>query len=234
MNKTILITGASRGIGLACVKHAYTLGLNVIATARSKDILRDLQKKLPKIQIIAADISTLTGREKIASQISQPVDFLLHNAAVLFPPKKLIEIEPNELTQTFTTNVEPIIFLTKQLLSQLQKSKNKARILSITSRAGLNAYAGIGSYCISKAAALMSTNILKVELNTLGILINNYSPGVVDTGMQKTLRSSNDETFPHSSDFKQLKHDKKLISPEHIAKHILEVFTTYSTNDFIR
>ncbi len=232
MNKTILITGASRGIGAACVSYAHQLGLGVIATARSMNKLDALQEQYPTIQTIVADISTDKGREIIANQINQQLDFLLHNAAVLYPPKKLIEIDSLEFSQNISTNVEPLIFLTQQLLPQLQQAQNKARILTMTSRAAENAYAGIGSYCIAKSASLMATNILKVELESLGILINNYSPGVVDTTMQKTLRSSSNEIFPYTSDFKRLKTDNLLATPEKVAKHILNTFISLNHNDF--
>jgi len=233
MNKIILITGASRGIGAACVGIAHHLGLGVIATARSTDKLAALQKQYPTIQTIVADISTDKGRETIASQIKQPLDFLLHNAAVLHPPKKLIKVDSSEFFQNISTNVEPLIFLTQKLLPQLKQALNKARILTLTSRAANNAYAGIGSYCVSKAAALMVTNILKVELEPMGILINSYSPGVVDTAMQKTLRSSSDEIFPYSNDFKQLKTDNKLVTPERVAEHIITVMTSFSDTQFM-
>ena len=233
MNKTILITGASRGIGAACVRYAEKMGLGVVATARSKDKLDALQEQYPTIQTIVADISTAKGRETIASRIKQPLDFLLHNAAVLYPPKKLIEADNTEFTQSITINVEPIIFLTQQLLPQLKQAHDKARILTLTSRAANNAYAGIGSYCISKAAALMATNVLKTELEPMGILINSYSPGVVDTAMQKTLRSSTDEIFPYSSDFKQLKTDNKLITPKHVAEHLITALTSLPETGFM-
>ncbi len=234
MNKTILITGASRGIGAACVSYADQLGLGVIATARNTDKLARLQKKYPTIQTIVADISTDKGREAIASQIKQPLDFLVHNAAVLHPPKRLIEIDLSEFAQNISTNVEPLIFLTQKLLPQLQQAQNKARILTLTSRAANNAYAGIGSYCVSKAAALMVTTILKAELEPMGILINSYSPGVVDTAMQKTLRSASDEIFPYSSDFKRLKTDNLLATPEKVAKHIMTAMISYSETQFMQ
>jgi NADP-dependent 3-hydroxy acid dehydrogenase YdfG len=237
MNKTILITGASRGIGAACVRCAVQLNLRVIATARSTDKLDDLQKQFPTIQTIIADISADKGRETITSQIKQPLDFLLHNAAVLYLPKKLIEVDSAEFSKNISTNVEPLLFLTQQLLPQLQQAqhvRNKARILTLTSRAANNAYAGIGSYCVSKAAALMVTNILKAELESIGILINSYSPGVVGTAMQKTLRSSNNEIFPCSNDFKQLKTDNKLVTPERVAEHILTAMTSFNETQFMQ
>ncbi len=231
-NKTILITGGSRGIGAACVAIAQQCGLSVIATARSGEKLDALQKLHPTIQIIGADISTHKGRKTIADKVNQPLDFLLHNAAVLYPPKKLIEVDSFEFNQSISTNVEPLLFLTQALLPQLTQAHNKARILTMTSRAANNAYAGIGSYCVSKAAALMITNILKAELKPLGILINNYSPGVVDTAMQKTLRSSTDEIFPYSSDFKRLKTDNQLATATQVAQHIINNFMTLSETGF--
>ena len=65
MTKTILITGASSGIGAACVEQASKLNLNVIATARSKSKLELLEKQFKNVQIIVADIATETGRNII-------------------------------------------------------------------------------------------------------------------------------------------------------------------------
>ena len=232
MSKTILITGASSGIGASCVAIAEHNNLNIIATARNKQRMQNLQDKYPHIQIIIADISTQVGRQEIAKSISQPLDYILHNAAMLDQPQNFEDIKLMQFRQNIATNVEPLIFLTQNLLDHLKRAKNNARILSVSSRAAQAAFAGIGSYCISKAAALMANEVLKVELIKYNILVNHYFPGVVDTKMQKTLRSSNDKIFPHSSDFKNLKSDNKLHKTHDVAEHIIDIFINSSDNLF--
>ncbi|MCF6288619.1 MAG: SDR family NAD(P)-dependent oxidoreductase [Proteobacteria bacterium] len=236
MNKTLLITGASSGIGAACVKQAAQLSLNIIATARNQSKLQQLANDNKSVQIIIADIATQAGRSHIAQSIKQPIDFLLHNAATLDKPQPFNDLTLDDFRKNIATNVEPIIFLTQKLIPNLKAALNSPRILSMSSGVAKQAIAGLGNYCISKAAALMANQILKVECEKQcgkkGILVNDYFPGVVDTPMQKTLRSSSTEIFPYSDEFKKMKSDKQLNNPNCVAKHLLEVFTTSSDEEF--
>jgi short-subunit dehydrogenase len=232
MHKTILITGASSGIGSACVKQALACNLNIIATARNQNKLQTLEKLSSSIQIIPADISTQRGREKICNAINQPIDFLLHNAARLDVPEKFKDVKLADFQNCIATNAEPIIFLTKGLLNNLKQAQDKARIISMSSGAAKQIIAGIGHYCVSKAAGLMANQMLKAELENSGILVNDYFPGHVNTDMQTKLRSSDDSTFPKSSEFKAIKTSGNLSSPSDIAKHLLEIFTKKSNHRF--
>ena len=229
MDKTILITGASSGIGAACVAQASQLNLNVIATARSEKKLQHISNIHKNIQIIVADISSEEGRQHISESIQQPIDFLLHNAAVLDKPQKFADLTLKDFRNNIQTNAEPILFLTQQLIS---KFNPHSRILSLSSGAAKQAIAGLGNYCVSKAAALMASQILKVELAKNDILVNDYFPGVVDTLMQKTLRSSTAEIFPYSDEFIKMKTDKQLNDPLAVAKHILDIFSNTTDDEF--
>lgn len=231
MTKTILITGASTGIGSACVEQAAIHNLNIVATARNSKLLEShLQYK--NVQIIIADISKESGRSKIIKSINQPIDYLLHNASNLDQPQKFADIALSDFQKSIATNVEPLIFLTQGLLNKLILKDKNSRVLCMTSRAAINAYSGISNYCISKAAALMACQMLKVECEKFGILVNSYSPGVVDTAMQKTLRSSTPEIFSHSEDFVNLKKNQLLAQPNEVAKHIINTFCKTSDSKF--
>jgi len=238
MNKTILITGASSGIGAACVQIASELNLNVIATARSQSKLVLLEKKFNNVQVIVADIATETGRNIIEQSIKQPLDFLLHSAAILDSPQSLLDLTVADFRNNIVTNVEPILFLTQKLIPQFKAADQTGRILSISSGAARHAIAGLGHYCVSKAAALMANQLLKVEMLTHGVRVNDYFPGMVDTSMQKTLRRSKQEIFPYSDEFKSLKAENKLAQPLQVAAHILSVFLqtddeTFAKNEWL-
>jgi benzil reductase ((S)-benzoin forming) len=200
-NNTIVITGASSGIGEACVVHAAKQNLNIIAIARSEGKLLKLQSQYENVEIIVADLANPSDWRKIADRISLPIDFLLHNAACLDDPQSFESLELDDFQRNIKVNVEPILFLTQQLLPQLKASSEKSRILSVSTGAAKRALLGLSHYCVSKAAALMATEILKVELENHDILANNYFPGVVDTSMQRTLRSSTDDVFSHATEF---------------------------------
>ena len=230
MKKTILITGASSGIGKSCAQIAVKHDLSVIATARNSESLEQLLIMHQSIKIIVADISTETGREKIFDSIHKPIDFILHNAALLQTPQKLVDLRLKDFRLNLATNAEPIIFLTQMLLKKLNLN---ARILSVSSGAAQQAIAGLGHYCISKAAALMATEILKVELQKSNILVNNFFPGVVDTRMQKTLRKAPREVFPFVDTFQNYKKDDKLSAANEIAIKILNLFLKTDCNEFL-
>ena len=232
MKKTILITGASSGIGEAVAKNAARLKLNVIATARRKNHLQKLVSKYPNIQLIVADVSTELGRDTIVQAINTPIDYLLHNAAMLDLPQKLTELTVHDFRKNIYTNAEPIIFLTKKLIPYLKDSTERSRILSMSSGAAKQAIAGLGNYCISKAAALMANQILKLEMPRHGVIVNDFFPGTVNTTMQKTLRSSNSDIFPYSDEFKKLKTDNQLNDPEKVASNILDIFLKSTDQDF--
>jgi len=232
MRKTILITGASSGIGEACVITAAALNFNVIATARRHEKLLQLQQNNNNVQIISADISTENGRSEIIQSVNQPIDYLLHNAARLDKPQSFNEMKLSDFQNCIATNAEPIIFLTQGLLAHLKQSNSNARILSISSGAAKQAITGAGNYCISKAAGLMANHILKAELEKDNILVNDYFPGHVDTQMQKTLSSSNEQILPLTPKFKSLQKDGGLSNPLNVASHIMKIFTNCSDNDF--
>jgi NAD(P)-dependent dehydrogenase (short-subunit alcohol dehydrogenase family) len=232
MIKTILITGASSGIGQAVAKNAARLQLNVIATARREKNLQELAVQYPNIQLIVADVSTDFGRDTIIQAIKKPIDYLLHNAAILDAPQKLIDLTVKDFRQNIYTNVEPIIFLTQKLIPFLKASNDQSRILSISSGAAKQAIAGLGNYCTSKAAALMANQILKVEMPRHGVIVNDFFPGTVNTTMQKTLRSSNSDVFPYSDEFKKLKTNNHLNDPEKVASYILDIFLKSTDEEF--
>lgn len=234
MNKTILITGASSGIGAACVQVASQVNLNVIATARSHSKLLQLEKNHADVQIIVADIATETGRNIIDQSIKQPIDYLLHSAAILDKPQSLCELSVADFRNNIVTNVEPLLFLTQKLIPKFKAAAQTGRILSISSGAAKYAIAGLGHYCVSKAAALMANQILKLEMPKHGVIVNDYFPGAVDTPMQKTLRSSSQDIFPYSDGFKSLKKDNKLSQPCEVATHILSVFLQTDDEQFAK
>jgi benzil reductase ((S)-benzoin forming) len=234
MANTLLITGASSGIGACCVKLADQKGINVIATARSEKKLLSLKVAYPKIQIIVADIATQIGRKLIVNGVNIPINHLLFNAARLDVPEHFEAMGIEDFQNFMATNVEPIVFLTQQLMLKEKFALENRRILSVSSGAAIQAIAGLGHYCISKAAALMATDYLKVELNKQGVLVNNYFPGVVDTAMQKKLRSSNTQIFPYSDEFKKLKADSNLNQPKDVAHDIINCFTELDGDEFIQ
>lgn len=227
--RTVLITGAGSGIGKACVFRAMKLGLNIIATSKTSEKLELIKSELPSVTIIPADISSESGRKNIANSLNTEINFVIHSAAYLQQPCNIENLNLNDYRKSLATNAEPLIFLTQKLLAFLSSKQKQTRVICISSGAAKTAIPGIGSYCISKAAAWMATEYLKAELYKKNILVNNYFPGVVDTPMQTILRNSDKSVFPYSKKFKDMYENHQLASPENIAAHIFEILL--ETND---
>ncbi|MFA6408887.1 MAG: SDR family oxidoreductase [Gammaproteobacteria bacterium] len=218
MNKIFVITGASSGIGKALALALATRGKKVLAIARNLNALKQLQKHSPTlIDIINADIATLSGRKKILSYVSSSktkILALVNNAALMSPSGFLENINLKEWKYQMAVNVEAPLFLTKDLLPFLRGG----RILNITIYSSFNVTPGLGAYGISKAALNMMTEYFRAEFKKYHIAVGSVLPGIVDTNIQKQLPSA--KAFAVYNKIKQLKSENKLLRPEAVASFL--------------
>ena len=165
--RSILITGASRGLGLALARQLAQLGWTLIIDARDADALEAAHKELAQLTrviALAGDITAATHRQALAAAAQQVggLDVLVNNASMLGPSPQplLLEYPLDVLEQVYRTNVIAPLALIQALRSTL---KADARILNITSDAGVENYAGWGGYGSSKAALEQLSHILAAE-----------------------------------------------------------------------
>jgi 3-oxoacyl-[acyl-carrier protein] reductase len=166
MNKTVLITGASRGIGKACVevfsKHGYT----VYAPSRQE------------LDLLSPNII----RNYIAS-LTEPIDVLINNAGVN-PLAHIGEIDFENAHQLIDTNFWAPVILT-DLLAPKMKERGYGRIVNISSIWSGVTKAGRSMYASSKAAINAFTRTAAVEYAASNVLINAVAPGYVNTELTK-------------------------------------------------
>lgn len=162
-----LITGASRGLGLALARQLAQLGWTLIIDARGADALEAARKELAqrtRVIALAGDITTAAHRQALAAAAQQVggLDVLVNNASMLGPSPQplLLEYPLDVLEQVYRTNVVAPLALIQALRTTL---KANARILNITSDAGVEDYAGWGGYGSSKAALEQLSHILAAE-----------------------------------------------------------------------
>ena len=162
-----LITGASRGLGLALARQLAQLGWNLIIDARGADALEIARKELAQLTSVIAlvgDVTDAAHRQALAEAAQQvgPLDVLVNNASMLGPSPQplLLEYPLDVLEQVYRTNVIAPLALIQALRNHL---KADARILNITSDAGVEDYAGWGGYGSSKAALEQLSHILAAE-----------------------------------------------------------------------
>lgn len=188
--KVALITGGTKGIGLAIVNEFLSLGASVVIIARNQhDIDLDIahwQKKGQQIWIVAADLTDYDNYQKLTTQLQlEKLDILVNNVGGNFP-KKFIEYSVEEIHQIFNLNLFSVIRLTQLLFEPLKKA-NGAVVINISSIAGFEDV-GTGSiYAITKAALIQLTKSLAIEWAPYKIRVNSVAPWFTSTGRINTL-----------------------------------------------
>ncbi len=232
MNGFAVITGAGSGIGRALTRElSLRHKMEVLAIGRQPDKLRETQAAdKTYIRILAADVSTVSGREKISAALknTESLRFLVHNAAVLEPVVPLSEMTVEQWRMHQSINVEGPLFLTQRLLPKLKGG----RILHISSGAAHNSYAGWGAYCTSKAALHMLYLVLKEELKAKGVAVGSVRPGVVDTPMQDQVRQTDETVFPDLDKFIRLKENNQLFRANDVAAFLAHLLLNIPAETF--
>ncbi|KAK6454825.1 uncharacterized protein RJT20DRAFT_135994 [Scheffersomyces xylosifermentans] len=201
-NKTILITGASAGIGLATAKEiadAANGNVKLVLTARRKEKLdqlaEELKKSFPNIKVLAASldvskVETIPGFVKDLPKEFADIDVLINNAGLALGRDPIGEILQEDINGMFQTNVLGLINLTQAVLPIL-KAKNSGDIVNLGSIAGRDPYPGGGIYCATKAAVKSFSHVLRKELINTKIRVLEVDPGNVETDFSIT-RFKND------------------------------------------
>lgn len=233
MTKTIIITGASSGIGKALALHLAKSGHKIIAVGRNEPALTELSHAAPDHIIpVVADLTKSNDLTKIKNALS-PDDkgiYLVHNAGVGVP-SLLKDMTEEAWDQHYLVNTKTPVFLTKLLLPHL---KDGGRVLNISSGMAHFPIAGFSAYGISKAALLMMKEVFNAELKDQGIMFGSAMPGVVDTTIQDKIRAMSITKFPAVGLFQGFKDKNQLLAPETAAKFLAWLLLETSNEEFCK
>ena len=200
--KTILITGASSGIGRETALALSQAGHNVIAIGRNLDRLNALEESSESIEVLAADIATEEGRVLIKEQVGdRKIDVLVNNAGLMEPAGLLSELPLDKWRYQYGVNLEAPLFLSQLLLNNLRGG----RILNVTIYSSFRVTPGLAAYGISKAALNMLTEYMRAEYKETEISVGLLLPGIVNTGIQDQYKSKSiSNTKPPTSAISRL------------------------------
>ncbi|HEV3378033.1 MAG TPA: SDR family oxidoreductase [Thermoleophilaceae bacterium] len=181
-----IITGASRGLGLALMRALAERGWRLVVDARGGDALEEATAGLERIVAIAGDVADPGHRRELVEAAGERIDLLVNNASLLGPSPQppLADYPLAELERVYQVNLLAPLALIQLALPRLVPG---AAILDITSDAAVEAYEGWGGYGSSKAALEQLTAILAAENPALRV----YS---VDPGDMRT--QMHQEAFP--------------------------------------
>jgi NAD(P)-dependent dehydrogenase (short-subunit alcohol dehydrogenase family) len=203
--KTLFITGASRGIGLAIALRAARDGAQIVVAAKTAES----NPKLPgTIHSAAAEIEAAGGqalaiqcdiRDEASVQAAVAaatarfggIDILVNNAATSPHFGPILEAEESQWDKTLEVNVKGYVHTVRACVPRMRE-RGGGRIVNIASVAGMFPHRGLGVYCVSKAAVLMLTRALGMELAKENIRVNAIAPGIIRTKFSEVLWSSPD------------------------------------------
>jgi len=184
MNKTILITGATSGIGKATAIHFAALGARLILCGRRQERLNQLKNELPtEVHILNFDVRDRAAVfEAIESlpQTFEQIDVLINNAGNAHGLDDVIEANLDDWDAMIDGNVKGVMYVTKAVLPLMTKRKS-GHIINVGSIAGLEVYPKGNVYCSSKFAINAFTQGLRIDLNPIGIRVGAVHPGLVET-----------------------------------------------------
>lgn len=183
-NKTILITGASSGIGLACAKLFAKEGSDLILFARRKDRLEQIQKELTdsygiKVQIKQVDVRKKTDVDQAVKGLEK-IDVLINNAGLAKGIEKIQEGHWEKWEQMIDTNVKGLLAVTRAVLPKMIE-QNSGHIINIGSIAGHETYPGGNVYNATKFAVDALTRAIRLDVNPYNIRCSSVDPGMVET-----------------------------------------------------
>lgn len=186
-NKSVLITGATRGIGLAMAEAFVDAGANVIVSSDEADECDAVAKRLArngrKVIGVACDVRSPAELEALVAQTNAklgPIDVLVCNAGVCPHFGPMGEADDATYEQTFAVNLQHSLRLTGLVAPQMAE-RRQGRIVLTSSIAGLRGNKAVGLYGLSKAALAQLARNLAVEWGPYGVTANAISPGLIAT-----------------------------------------------------
>ncbi len=229
MEKIVIITGGSKGLGLGLAKEYHKNGYRVISIARSTiektHSLEQYQCDLSKSDTIE---STLTA---IFSQLDKEnisILTLINNAGYLGTVNKLENIAPANINYTIQVNLSAPLIVSALFIKLSKGWDCKKQIFNISSGAAINPYESWSMYCASKAGLDMMTRVISKEQEEVsnGVSTVSIYPGIVDTNMQTEIRNTPKGNFKSVQRFIDFYESGNLYSPEQVAEKIYRLDMT--------
>jgi len=187
MKKTVLITGATSGIGLGCARKFAENGDRLILTGRNTEkleaIQQELQAKGTEVLTLVFDVRDRDAARQAIENLPeawQQIDVLINNAGLALGLEPEYEGNLDEWETMIETNIMGLLTMTRFIVPRMVE-RGKGHIINVGSVAGDAAYAGGNVYCATKAAVKALSDGLRIDVANTAIRVTNLKPGLVET-----------------------------------------------------
>lgn len=185
---TVLVTGASAGIGEACARAFAAAGARLVLTARRRERLERLaddlrERESAKVYTAALDVRDLGVATRVLEDLPpewRTIDVLVNNAGLGRGLDPIHSADPRDWDEMIDTNVKGLLYVTRAVLPSMIE-RGRGHVVNIGSIAGREIYPGGGVYCATKAAVDALTRGLRMDLLGTPIRVTNVMPGLVET-----------------------------------------------------
>jgi 3-oxoacyl-[acyl-carrier protein] reductase len=192
-NETVLITGATRGIGKAIALAFAKEGADVALVGRNEAALKQISDEIKEIgrecSFLCCDVANAQNVQETVNKILDKhlrIDILVNNAGIT-RDNLLLRMSENDWDDVIATNLKGVFNFTKAVSRSMLKAK-KGKIISIASIIGITGNAGQANYAASKAGIIGFTKSVAKELASRGITANAIAPGYIETEMTGQLK----------------------------------------------
>lgn len=226
IEKKILVTGASSGIGKAIAIECSKMGAKVIITARNEDRLKEtlLEMSGQGHRYICADLSLDDSIPNLISSLDTKIDGLV-NCAGFTIPKPFLFFTKEDISSVMKVNFEAPIILSQQLV-KAKKLLKGASIVFVSSISGVYISSVAGSlYSASKAALNGAIKGMAIEMAAKGIRVNSVNPGMIDTNIFKDETISKEQLEEDTKKYPLRRYGK----PEEVAYGVIYLLSDASS-----
>ncbi len=200
-NKTAVVTGASRGIGLAVAKKLASQGANIAVlyvgdTAEGENAKKELEALGVKVGLYYCDVSNFEESKETVDKVIEEfggIDILVNNAGIV-RDKLVIKLTESDFDSVINVNLKGTFNMIKHTYTHFMK-KRAGRIVNVSSIVGLQGNAGQANYSASKAGVIGITKSVAKELAGRGVTVNAVAPGYIMTDMTNALSDKVKEQF---------------------------------------
>ena len=187
MNKVVLITGATSGIGLACARKFAENGDKLILTGRNENRLSALREELKahgtEVLTVVFDVRDREKAREFVETLPEQwkqIDVLVNNAGLALGLEPEYEGDMDDWDAMIDTNIKGLLTMTRLVVPAMVE-RGEGHIINIGSVAGDAAYAGGNVYCATKAAVKALSDGLRIDVANTGVRVTNLKPGLVET-----------------------------------------------------